>query len=684
MNVGVSALVANQQALTTTGHNIANVNTAGYSRQSVALKALQGQNSGTGYIGKGVQVSTVLRHYDALLNRQSNAANAASAADTARYQALVQMQEVYTGGDSSLGAAINEMMNAFADAEAAPTDSTARNVVLTRISELTARFRAASASLEELDYATQQQLHNNVQLVNGLSSQVAALNAQIARSMATGHSPNDLLDAREQLVREINQYVQTSQVAADDGTVSLFIGGSQALVMGSSAATLTAKESTQYPGSQKLSLYFSQPNGEEVELTANMLSGGSIAGQMKFNNDDLVVGRNLLGRMALTIGAELNQQNRNGLTLSGNAGTDLFKLSLSSVGYNNTIPGYDRGDTTKSASANIVDTRALVASDYTVVFGEVDPNTNTRAIKLHRMSDGTITDYAVSTSGGSITKDGVQFELPAHVMGNASKGNSILFQPYNAAAEEVQALIHNPDDLALANRISAEIPAGNTGTLQLSSLVATNTGNGETPAADEPVTIHFTSANSYYLTYGPANPNQTRYPIDPTKTATYQSGQAITLPLSEEDPNNPGSQIPVAGPQGWSIRLTGTPSAGDVVNLSDAKTTIGDGYKLNAGNASAFLALRDAQVFDNGTTLSDGFAAAMAVVGTRTQSARYQAELTKTVATNLEADRTSVSGVNLDEEAARLLQYQQAYQASAKIIQTAQTLFDSMLNAVGR
>ncbi len=135
---------------------------------------------------------------------------------------------------------------------------------------------------------------------------------------------------------------------------------------------------------------------------------------------------------------------------------------------------------------------------------------------------------------------------------------------------------------------------------------------------------------------------------------------------------------------GWSITLTGTPGAQwqDTVSVGNAKD-LGDGYKLNAGNASAFLALRDAAIFDNGTSLSDGFSSAMAVIGTRTQSAKYAAELSETVANNLNADRTAVSGVNLDEEAARLLQYQQAYQASAKIISTAQSLFDSVLSAVG-
>ncbi|MBQ0131556.1 MAG: flagellar hook-associated protein FlgK, partial [Comamonas sp.] len=153
MNVDVSALTANQQALTTTGHNIANVNTAGYSRQTVSLKQQVGQNEGNGYVGRGVQVNTIVRQYDELLSKQANAASAASNADKARYNLLNQMQGVFTGGTSGLGAGINDMMNAFTDVQAAPLDGTARNVVLTRMTELAARFRAAAASLEELEYS---------------------------------------------------------------------------------------------------------------------------------------------------------------------------------------------------------------------------------------------------------------------------------------------------------------------------------------------------------------------------------------------------------------------------------------------------------------------------------------------------------------------------------------------------
>lgn len=652
MNVGISSLIANQQALTTTGHNIANANSAGYSRQTVATSALIGQNTGAGYVGKGVQVATVMRHYNELLNRQSNAANATSSADATRYQSLMQMQDVYSGGDASLGAAINSMMNAFADVEAAPADGTARNVVLTRMSELTSRFRAASASLQEQDYATKQQLTNNVAQVNSLASQVATLNSQIARALASGHQPNDLLDARDQAIREINQYVQTSQVDADDGSVSLFVGGSQPLVLGSSTGQLSVAETTEYPGSGKLSLYFSHPNGEQVELFPTMVGGGAIAGLLKFNNDDLVSGRNLLGRLALSIGTELNNQNKLGLTLSGSYGTDLFKLTNQTMGWSN-ITGYDAGNAANRATADVTNSKNLVASDYKILFN------NTGTAQLVRMSDGKVTDLTVDpVTGISVEVDGLQFNVPATVTAAAAKGQSILFQPFNKAADEIQPLVHTPGDLAVSNAVTAEISSENKGTLQLTRL---NMQTLPAPAQGEPVRITFDGAGNFSY-------------------STFDAATNTWSPASAAQPFTAGQPITV---DGWSITLTGTPQANDTVTVSNA-LDLGDGYKLNAGNASAFLSLRDAVIFDGGTTLSDGFSAAMAVVGTRTQSAKYAAELSETVATNLDADRTSVSGVNRDEEAARLLQYQQAYQASAKIIQTAQTLFDSVLSAVGR
>ena len=658
MNVGVSALNANQQALTTVGHNIANVNTPGYSRQTVYTNALHGQNMGNGFIGKGVQVATVMRNYSALLNRQSNAANAIHAADTSRLQGLMQMQDVFKGGDGSLGAAVTNMMNAFVDVQAAPSDATGRNVVLTRMSELAARFHAASNMLEEQDYSTAQQLRNNALLVNDKASQVARLNNEISRALATGHQPNDLLDARDQVIREINQYVQTTQVAADDGSISLFVGGSQALVLGINSGQLSVEETKEYPGSQRMALYFSQPGGQQLELTAAMVGGGEIAGLLKFRNDDLAEGRNLLGRLAMTIGHELNLQNQRGLTLNGQQGGALFSLPTTSTGYGN-ITGYSNIGP-GAATTQVMDASQLKPSEYRLIF-EGSPLTPV----LTRMSDGKVFN-ATSTpplNMGNLATgfdaDGLRFIVPAATLAAAVSGNSMLFKPFSTAASEIEALVHNPDELAAASALTANINKNNTGKLQLTQLGANDfTG---IPAAQDPVRLTFDGAG------------QVTYQIYDHLSSTWSAASA---PMDY----TPGQPITI---NGWSITLTGTPAAGDTVDVANA-LDFGEAFRLNAGNAGAFLDMRDKKVFDEGTTLSDGFSAAMAVVGTRTQSVQLAEKLSSTVAKNLEMDRTAVSGVNLDEEAARLLQYQQAYQASSKVIQIAQSLFDSVLNAVGR
>ena len=656
MNVGVSALNANQQALTTVGHNIANVNTPGYSRQTVYTNALHGQNMGNGFIGKGVQVATVMRNYSALLNRQSNAANAIHAADTSRLQGLMQMQDVFKGGDGSLGAAVTNMMNAFVDVQAAPSDATGRNVVLTRMSELAARFHAASNMLEEQDYSTAQQLRNNALLVNDKASQVARLNNEISRALATGHQPNDLLDARDQVIREINQYVQTTQVAADDGSISLFVGGSQALVLGINSGQLSVEETKEYPGSQRMALYFSQPGGQQLELTAAMVGGGEIAGLLKFRNEDLAEGRNLLGRLAMTIGHELNLQNQRGLTLNGQQGGALFSLPTTSTGYGN-ITGYSNIGP-GAATTQVMDASQLKPSEYRLIF-EGSPV----APVLTRMSDGKVfnaTSTPALNMGNLATgfdADGLLFTVPNATA--AVAGNSMLFKPFSTAASEIEALVHNPDELAAASALTANINKNNTGKLQLTQLGANDfTG---IPAAQDPVRLTFDGAG------------QVTYQIYDHLSSTWSAASA---PMDY----TPGQPITI---NGWSITLTGTPAAGDTVDVANA-LDFGEAFRLNAGNAGAFLDLRDKKVFDEGTTLTDGFSAAMAVVGTRTQSVQLAEKLSSTVAKNLEMDRTAVSGVNLDEEAARLLQYQQAYQASSKVIQIAQSLFDSVLNAVGR
>ncbi len=650
LNVGSRALLANQAALQTAGHNIANVSTPGYSRQTVVLQTVQGQFTGGGYIGKGVDVQTIQRNHSELLTRQSTAASAVDAGDTVRMDRLRQLQEVFSGGASGIGASINDMMNALSDVVSAPTDLTARSVALTRMDETAARMRDASQRLDEIGYTVAEQLKGSMVAVNSLAKNIAGINEQIARAKGNGQPANDLLDQRDQLIRELNQHIQTSQVAADDGTVSVFVAGSQPLVLGNQAATLSIDDPIDFgAGSGKKVLSFLAPGSStKVELNESMLGGGQVAGLLRFQNNDLAEGRNLLGRMAIAISESMNTQNRLGLTLNGQPGENLF----APISLGNATPS-NFNTSTATMALTVADPTALQASSYTVSFTAGDAGSVTRH------SDGKVFNFDGSalppvTVASVFSAQGLGVTLS----GAVNAGDQFVINSLQGAAAELQALQYSPTDLAAANPVNAAMGATNGGSLQLASLKAT--GPITQPATGSPVTIAFTAGSP--ATYSATVPGP---PVATIATGNYVSGEKIAI-------------------NGWEIALQGAPKSGDTVTVGNATDSqYGDWYKRDTGNASALMALRDVPMFDN-ATLADGFASAMAQVGTRTQSAQFAAELSSSIAANLERDRTAVSGVNRDEEAARLIQYQQAYQASAKMIQIAQNIFDTLIQGLGR
>ena len=469
---------------------------------------------------------------------------------------------------------------------------------------------------------------------------MAAINEQIARATGNGQSPNDLLDQRDQIIRDINQYVQTTQIPADDGTVGLFVAGSQPLVLGSTAASLSIDDATTFPGSGQSKLFFNRPGATPVELDENVLGGGSVSGLLRFQNTDLSEGRNLLGRMALAIGMTMNDQQNLGLTLDGVPGKDLFALPTS-------MPGYTNGAGVGTVS--FTGPTQFAASDYEIRF------TTGTAGQVVRLSDGQSTPFTSAANLATLQIDGLNFNLTTP----GNPGERMLFKPFSTAANNIQALVYSPRDLAAANPINAAMGTANGGTMQLGSLKAT----GNPALILPPVTgVQLSFAAGPPVTY---TVNGSSNPPSGTSGLPYVSGQAISI-------------------DGWEITLQGTPKSGDTVTVGNATDPqYGDFYTRDAGNAKALMGLRDVKMFDE-STLSDGYAGAIAQVGTRTQSAKFAEQLSSTIAANLERDRTAVSGVNLDEEAAKLIQYQQAYQASAKMIQIAQNIFDSLIQGLGR
>jgi len=366
----------------------------------------------------------------------------------------------------------------------------------------------------------------------------------------------------------------------------------------------------------------------------------------------------------VAVSESMNTQNKLGLTLNGQPGDNLFApISLGNAVRSN----FNTSAVTMGLT--VTDPTALQASNYTVSF------TGANAGSITRHSDGKIFAFdGAALPPVTLANVFAAQGLGVALSGAPNAGDQFMITSLQGAAAELQALQYSPADLAAANPVNAAMGATNTGTLQLAGLKATGLPNppglvlppNANPAAIPPI------AGGIQLQFNAGAPSTydvlDRGTNPPTVVAAAQpftSGQPITY-------------------NGWEITLNGAPKAGDTVIVGNAlDPQYGDWYKRDAGNASAVMGLRDVPMFD-GATLSDGFAGAMAQIGTRTQSAQFAAELSSAIATNLERDRTAVSGVNLDEEAARLIQYQQAYQASAKMIQIAQNIFDTLIQGLAR
>lgn len=638
LNIGARSLLVNQKILETVGNNIANVNTPGYSRQTVIVQNVEGQFTGGGYYGNGVDITTVQRNYSDFLTKQATLMKSVAASDATRYDKLQQLESVFSGGTDGLGASVSDLLNSFSDIVSAPSDLTARAVALTSADEMAARFQTASNQLYELRLGVSQELQTNVTTINNLAAQIAKSNQEISRAMGSGHLPNDLLDQRDQLVSELNKYIQTTSIPSADGTVGIFVGGSQALVLGTTVSKLEVAP-TNYSGDPNQSQLLINVGSSKYPINTSMLGGGEVAGLLRFKNEDLVNAGNMLGRMALAIGTRMNEQQALGLDLNGNPGTALFTLTAMPDGYpadTNTPPG-----TTLSlgVQSNPSGTTQLMASDYEVTF------TSGTAGTIVRLSDGKATAFDFGATN-PVKIDGLDIQQSATP---ATAGDHFLLKPFSTAAGSIATAFSSPRGLAMASPVTATAGTTNTGTLSVGDLT---TRSVPVPPA---VTLTFTGTSTY-----------TRSDTGAT-VHTYTPGQPIeyTYPA-------------VAPLAGWALTLKGTPQVGDTFKVDTNPYPA-----LNAGNAQAMLNLRDVAMFDGGP-LTDGYAGLMAEIGIQVQSAKSASTVSGNIASSIEQQRASVSGVNLDEEAAKMLQYQQAYQASGKMMQLAQNIFDSLLQSLGR
>src|SRR5882672_2319762 len=382
MALGTRALFANYAALQATGNNISNANTKGYSKQTVELESAGGQFSGAGFFGKGVDVTTVSRAHDEFLTHEAVSAQSVAAADSARAAQLKQLETVFATGESGLGYSAGQFLNSFVDVATHPQDLAARQVVLGQAQNVASRFQAAGEQLNALQGNVTSEIGASLKQINTLAQRVADINGQISLAQGSGHQPNDLLDQRDNLISQISQYIQVTTIPASDGTTSVFIGGGQRLVLGGEATQLAPMTDEFNPSLIRVGM--TDASGTHA-IPGNLITGGSVAGLLRFQNTDLVAARTQLGQMAAALAGQVNNQQALGLDLGtpASAGSPIFSTGALTVlpsssnakdAAGNPVASYVNASGTRvpTVSFSITDSTQLRASNYMV---QADPAT---------------------------------------------------------------------------------------------------------------------------------------------------------------------------------------------------------------------------------------------------------------------------------------------------------------------
>ena len=644
LSIGSRAMAANYVALQTTGNNIANANVEGYSRQRVEVSTAASQFTGSGYIGRGVDVKGVTRAHDQFLTREAAGAQSTAEMDKARLSALKRLEEVFPTGEKGVGFAAGQFLNAMTDLASQPADKGLRQAVLARADEVALRFSQASQQLDALQADVNASLSDGVQRVNALAQGLAQINSKIAGAASSQGAPNELLDERDRLLAQISQKVQVKALTGPDQTVTVFVGDGRALVMGNTAGKLSVATDPMDPSRKVLA--FNDKAGERL-IDSDLLAGGDMAGMLKFQNEDLLLARNRMGQMAAALAGMVNRQQAMGLDLQGTTGSDLFFdfHDPAAAGALTTVRAASTNQGAAVPSLTVTDPAKLQAAEYSLSY------------------DTSSSDWILTPSNGGASIPQAQaadlgFTLAG--LGALNTQDRFLLQPVTYAAGLMRRELANTDGIAAASPLVSKTDVGNQGTGALTGLQVLE------PDADlvlalqtSDVVLRFTGPNTVSVTP----------PVNGTSSLTWTPGQALTL-------------------GGVNLMIAGKPKPADV-----ATGFAGDGFVLSAttqtrqnnGNALALAALADTAFVgrsgtgDGGSTITDAYAAGITDVGTRVQGAATASEISTAVADQMQLRRTAVDGVNLDEEAARLIQSQQAYQASAKVLQVAQSIFDTLL-----
>jgi flagellar hook-associated protein 1 len=624
--ISVSALQAFQQAINVISNNVANASTPGYDRESVNLTEAIPQAAGAATIGAGVVVSGIDRAFSQAAANQLNTSQSTLGQLNALQNYANQIDNLFGTTVGGLSSALQGFYSAFSDVANNPTSTASRQALIGQAQSVASSFQNASGELNSLNTDVNSHITADVTQINSIAKAISTLNNQIVTGTAQdgGQPPNELLDQRDQLVSNLSQLVGISTTTDPNGALNVFVGNGQPLVLQGQVTSLTTV-ANQFNATQ-LEISTSATSA----VISNNITSGDLGGLLAARTQVINPALNQLGQIATAFSATVNSQQAQGLDLSGNLGAPIFSVGTPLA----TGSARNTDAVTASVTVNANGLGALTANDYVLSFvGGVPKLTNT--------SDGTsVTPAGAGTVASPYTAAGISIVLS----GTPANGDQFLLQPTATAAGSLKVVLGNPAQIAAAGAVKTAAAGSNTGAATISSGTVLNSTN---PNLLSPVMIAFTSPTSYTVNGGAPN--------------AYTSGGNIDV-------------------NGWEVQISGAPAAGDSFSVTSNAGGTGDNRNaLVAANA------QNVGVLQNGTTsITGGVSALITGLGSQAQQIKTAQSAQSAVNAQALTSVQSTSGVNLDEEAASLLQWQQAYQAAAQALSIGNSLFASLIAAVNQ
>ncbi|MCE8019865.1 flagellar hook-associated protein FlgK [Halomonas sp. MCCC 1A11036] len=635
-SVGLSGLNAAQNALNTTGNNISNVYTPGYNRELTIF--------GQSRADAGVQVNDIQRQYNQYVASQLNAATSASSALRTYENQISQIDNLLADREAGLAPLMQNFFSSLEDLAGAPSDPAARQGLLGTADTLTAQFRAFDSYLQDMQEGINGQIRDEVTQINNMTEQLATLNREIALARArSGEAPNSLLNQRDHLVHELSERMDIRLNIQDGKSYNISLPNGQPLVSGTNHYRLEAMDSPHDP--QRTVLGYRDSSGNLVSLPENTIQGGTLGGLMTFRAETLDKTQNQIGQLAVSLAVGFNEQHRQGIDLNGEQGEDFFGIGQPQAYSNERNSG---GVEVVEASFDTANIDKLRATDYTVRFTGGEPQV------IRKDNGQAVPADEIDWDAGSSTLSfgGITLEFS----GTPADGDRFEVQPVRRAAANFEALISDLD------KIAAGDPTGEGG-----SALHSFKSSGDLDVSGLSVTSGAFS-------------NSKEYQLEVDSDGTLSLTPAATIRVNGEVFDASTEELAAGDTiviDGITFTLGELPEEGETATLTVTQNII-----AATGDNRNALALQDLQnkaLVGGRATVSQAYAGMISDVGNRTNIVQVNLDARQGLTDQLKAVQQSESGVNLDEEAANLIRYQQFYMANAKVIDTASTLFDTIL-----